>query len=246
VRQQRIPHPLSGRGCEFDQLTNQFCTPTTNGNHRTGVRCFRSWRRYNPVYSPNNCFQPNAKSLPQLQPRPICSPSPAQRKRAGVRVDQTTPKSNCHPQTSPYFHYMPSRAKRLRQQPTWAEKLAWRWLRGRRFNGYKFRRQHPVGRYFVDFFCVEALLAIELDGSGHGHPEQKAHDAEREQFLQSLGIMTLRFWNHRLRHDRDTIRNRIFEVLQQRAPHPLPHYTRPESSQDSPSPRPSPAGRERV
>jgi very-short-patch-repair endonuclease len=84
-------------------------------------------------------------------------------------------------------------------------------LRDRRFSGYKFRRQHPEGSYYLDFLCEEASLAIELDGSGHGHPDQQKHDAEREKFLASRGIKVLRFWNSRLRRDaqsiRDTIRN---------------------------------------
>jgi ATP-dependent helicase HrpA/adenine-specific DNA-methyltransferase len=115
----------------------------------------------------------------------------------------------------------------LRKQPTWAEKLMWRWLRGRRFNGYKFRRQHPVGKYWLDFFCEEARLSVELDGSGHGHPEQQAHDAERANFLETQGIRELRFWNSRLRREAESIRTMIFNALQERAPHPLPDYARP-------------------
>ena len=119
------------------------------------------------------------------------------------------------------------RARHLRKVETWAEKLMWRWLRDRRFSGYKFRRQHPVGKYFLDFFCEEAELNIELDGSQHGFPDQRRHDEEREKFLKSLGIKTLRFWNSRLRRDDQTIRDTIFTELQSRAPHPLPDYTKP-------------------
>jgi ATP-dependent helicase HrpA/adenine-specific DNA-methyltransferase len=119
------------------------------------------------------------------------------------------------------------RARELRQVETWAEKLMWRWLRGRRFSGYKFRRQHPLGDYYLDFFCAEAELNIELDGRQHGFPEQQKHDAEREQFLKSRGIKTLRFWNSHLRRNAQSIRDTIFEALQQRTPHPLPDYTRP-------------------
>ena len=122
-----------------------------------------------------------------------------------------------------------SLARHLRHQPTWAEKPMWRWLRGRRFSGYKFRRQHPQGRYVLDFFCEEARLVVELDGSQHGHPERQRHDAEREAYLASLSIKVLRFWNSSLRRNAESIRNRIFEELQQRAPHPLPDYTRPMS-----------------
>ena len=83
-------------------------------------------------------------------------------------------------------------ARALRKRPTWAEKLMWRWLRDRRFSGYKFRRQHPAGGYFLDFFCEEARLSIELDGFQHGHPARQAYDAERAKVLQSLGIHELR------------------------------------------------------
>ena len=119
------------------------------------------------------------------------------------------------------------RARQLRQIETWAEKLMWRWLRGRRFSGYKFRRQYPLGDYYLDFFCAEAELNIELDGGQHGFPDQQKHDAQREKFLQSRGIKTLRFWNSQLRRNAQSIRDTIFEELQKRAPHPLPDYTKP-------------------
>ena len=119
------------------------------------------------------------------------------------------------------------RARALRKKETWAEKLIWCWLRDRRFASYKFRRQHPEGIYYLDFFCEEASLAIELDGSGHGHPDQQRRDAEREKFLISQGIKMLRFWNSHLRRNAQSIRDTIFQELQKRAPHLLPDYTKP-------------------
>ena len=119
------------------------------------------------------------------------------------------------------------RARQLRKKETWAEKLVWGWLRDRRFNGYKFRRQHPIGIYYLDFFCEEAELNVELDGSQHGFPDQRKHDTEREKFLKSRGIKTLRFWNSHLRRNDQAIRDTIFNELQTRAPHPLPEYTCP-------------------
>jgi very-short-patch-repair endonuclease len=119
------------------------------------------------------------------------------------------------------------RARRLRGKETWAEKLMWRWLRDRRFSSYKFRRQHPVGGYVLDFFCEAAELNIELDGGHHGFPGQQKHDAEREKFLRSRGIKTLRFWNAELRRNVEGVRATIFNELQKRAPKPLPEYTRP-------------------
>jgi len=84
-----------------------------------------------------------------------------------------------------------------------------------------------MGPYILDFFCEEAELNIELDGSQHGFPEQQKHDAERDQFLQARGIKTLRFWNSFLKRNGQSVRDMIFCELQSRAPHPLPDYTRP-------------------
>src|ERR1051326_5781834 len=61
-----------------------------------------------------------------------------------------------------------SRARSMRKNPTWAERLMWRWLKDRRFTRYKFRRQHPMGAYTLDFYCSEARISIELDGTQHG------------------------------------------------------------------------------
>lgn len=118
-------------------------------------------------------------------------------------------------------------ARTLRKQDTWAEKLLWRWLRDRHFSAYKFRRQHPYGSYLLDFFCIEALVNIELDGSQHGAPDQLAKDRERDAYLEARGIKVLRFWNSRLRREQEAIRNIIWQTLQERAPHPLPDYCRP-------------------
>ncbi len=111
-----------------------------------------------------------------------------------------------------------SRARRLRKDETWAEKLMCRWLRDRRFSDYKFRRQHPIGIYYLDFFCEEAELNVELDGSQHGFPDQRKHDMERENFLQTRGIKTVRFWNSHLRRKQQSVRDTIFRELQGRAP----------------------------
>jgi len=79
-------------------------------------------------------------------------------------------------------------ARTLRKYDTWAEKLLWSWLRDRRFSVYKFRRQHPYPPHVLDFFCYEAMLNIELDGSQHGTPGQSALDATRDEWLESRGI----------------------------------------------------------
>ena len=118
-------------------------------------------------------------------------------------------------------------ARNLRERETWGERLMWSWLRDKRFSEYKFRRQYPVGPHFLDFFCIEAKLNIELDGSQHGLPENQKADAERDAFLAAEGIKTLRFWNGRLRREKEIVRDVIWRTLQERAPHPLPDYCLP-------------------
>lgn len=84
------------------------------------------------------------------------------------------------------------RALRLRRDETAAEKTIWRLLRNRQFSTLKFRRQHPVGRYFVDFYCHERQLVVEIDGGQHS----VERDAERTAYLEARGLTVLRFWNN--------------------------------------------------
>ena len=74
-----------------------------------------------------------------------------------------------------------------------AERILWRELRGRRFAGYKFRRQQIMGGYVLDFYCSNTQLAIEVDGETHLGKEKS--DERRSQWLEKQGIKTLRFWN---------------------------------------------------
>ena len=87
-------------------------------------------------------------------------------------------------------------ARNLRGNQTDAEQLLWGLLRGHRFAGKKFRRQHPVGRYILDFYCHENKLAVELDGGQHNDGETKTRDDKRSRFLKEQGIRVVRFWNH--------------------------------------------------
>jgi len=112
------------------------------------------------------------------------------------------------------------RARELRHKQTWAEKKLWRLLRERRFAGYKFRRQHPFGEYYLDFYCAEARLVLETDGGGHGFPEQAAHDAGRDAFLRASGIVIKRIWNRQLLKELEWVKQDLWRLLQERAPHP--------------------------
>ncbi len=107
----------------------------------------------------------------------------------------------------------------LRKKSTQAEKKLWSVLRAKRFASYKFRRQHRVGPYVLDFFCPEARYNIELDGSGHGFPAQQAEDEKRDRFLGERNIFVRRFWNNQLKEIR-WVRETVWNDLQARAPHP--------------------------
>lgn len=85
-------------------------------------------------------------------------------------------------------------AKKLRYESTEAEKLVWRYLRARRLDGLKFRRQHPIGGYIADFVCLENRIIIEIDGGQHANEKNK--DREREAWLKNQGFKVLRFWNN--------------------------------------------------
>jgi very-short-patch-repair endonuclease len=107
-------------------------------------------------------------------------------------------------------------ARRLRGDQTEDEKQLWRALRAGRFAGFKFRRQHPIGIYFLDFYCPAAKLSVELDGSQHGLPEQHQRDEERKNFLAAQGIEELRFWNHQWRNNCEGVLLEIWKALHRR------------------------------
>ncbi|MBI2114345.1 MAG: endonuclease domain-containing protein [candidate division NC10 bacterium] len=106
------------------------------------------------------------------------------------------------------------RARALRSTPTEAERALWKHLRMRQIEGHKFRRQQPLGRYVVDFVCLEKKLIVELDGGQH--PEQVARDTERTAWLERQGFRVLRFWNHQVLNETDAVREAIREVLSRR------------------------------
>ena len=112
-----------------------------------------------------------------------------------------------------------SRERTLRRQQTQAELLIWQCVRNRRLHDFKFRRQHRIGPYFVDFVCLEAGLVVELDGSQHLEPGQQQSDLRRTGYLQQLGYRVIRFWDDEALRDTDKVLDEISRVLQA-APHP--------------------------
>ena len=141
-------------------------------------------------------------------------------------------------------------ARQLRQESTDTEQLLWSLLRDHRFFGLKFRRQHPLGRYVLDFYCHKAKLAVELDGVQHNHPKKREHDNKRTAFLKKQGIQVLRFWNHDVLQKTEVVLKVLFKALtptlshgerEMADPHSLPDLQNKKPSRFST--RPSPSGR---
>ena len=107
-------------------------------------------------------------------------------------------------------------ARRLRQQLTPAEDKLWSALRGRQLVGLKFRCQHPVGRFIVDFYCPSCKLVIEVDGDIH--TQRKAYDEARTEQLQSFGYRVLRFTNEEVLNDLQTVLTCIVQTAEALAP----------------------------
>ena len=102
-------------------------------------------------------------------------------------------------------------ARKLRTNQTKAERLLWSRLRRRQLDGFKFRRQHPLGIYVCDFVCLEAALIVELDGSQH--LDQAPHDLHRDAALRAQGFRILRFWNGDVMSQTGSVPETIFEAL---------------------------------
>jgi very-short-patch-repair endonuclease len=106
------------------------------------------------------------------------------------------------------------------------EVVLWEHLRSGRLNGLRFRRQHPIGRYIIDFYCPSARLAVEVDGIGHNVASQLAHDRVRDRWLSSRGIHVLRFAAADILKDKD-----LEGVVQT-----IAHAAAPTTASRSPSP----------
>ena len=108
-------------------------------------------------------------------------------------------------------------AKQLHRYMTPAEVKLWARLRAHRLEGVHFRNQHAIGNYVVDFCAPRKKLIIELDGSQH--MEQEGYDQERTEYLESKGYKVIRFWNHKVMTDIDSVIRAIIQAVH--AGHPL-------------------------
>jgi very-short-patch-repair endonuclease len=103
------------------------------------------------------------------------------------------------------------RARQLRYEQTPAEAKLWDFLRDRQLDGYKFRRQHPIGRFIVDFYCPEQKLVVEIDGPVHH--EQTDRDEERTQVLQASGYRVYRWTNEQVEENLAEVLNVLQRFL---------------------------------
>jgi leucyl-tRNA synthetase/very-short-patch-repair endonuclease len=117
-------------------------------------------------------------------------------------------------------------ARQLRREQTDVEQLFWYLLRDRRFSDFKFRRQHPLAPYVLDFYCAEIGLAIELDGGQHNQGAVVKRDQKRTAFLKEHGIEVLRFWNDEVLRNTEAVLEALWDAVQVRGlpspPTPLP------------------------
>ncbi len=143
-----------------------------------------------------------SKKHPHPSPLPrgegILSPSGRELERGEIK--------KMHPE-------MLERARELRRNQIDAENLLWMVLRNKNLEGVKFRRQHNVGTYILDFYCHEYKLAIELDGGGHAEPKQKKYDKERNHFLNEEGIRVLRIWDNEVLKNLEGVVEEILNSL---------------------------------
>jgi adenine-specific DNA-methyltransferase len=147
---------------------------------------------------------PAVKSVDELLPSPTGRGAGGE--GAGGEGARSKPKQALDPEFLEF-------ARQLRREQTDAERLLWSLLRDRRFMGCKFRRQHPIEPYVVDFYCHAARLAIELDGGEHNEPAARARDEERTRFLEARGIRVLRFWNNEVFNNLEGVLQTIYEAL---------------------------------
>ena len=121
-------------------------------------------------------------------------PSPAQRGKAGMGVRSVV-----------------AAARKLRRSSTDVERILWHRIRDKQIEDFRFRRQRPIGKYIVDFVCLDAMLIVEVDGGQHA--DAVLADAARTQFLESLGYRVLRFWNNEVLENMEGVLERIREAL---------------------------------
>lgn len=132
-------------------------------------------------------------------------------------MSENIPKQNKLPVTSKIFNSSISKEnrRRLRNDMANAEIFLWRFIRNRKIDNCKFRRQYSIGKFIVDFYCPELKLAIEIDGDTHVQGNTPEYDKERQRIIESLGIKFLRFTNEQVYKNTEYVLKTIHNIVQQ-------------------------------
>ena len=109
--------------------------------------------------------------------------------------------------------YVVKLAQKLRMEMTSTEKILWSKLCNKQIDGLRFRNQHPIGRYIVDFYCHKYKLVVEIDGKHHNIPENKEYDVARTNQLKELGIRVIRFTNKEVLSNRTKVLHTIQQEI---------------------------------
>ena len=166
---------------------------------------FKSWFiDFDPVHAKATLKQQAASEItpPLRGSRQAKGASPQARRWGGIRRG--------------YTQRTLTTAQTLRRTRTDAEGLLWHYLRHNQLDGHRFRRQHPIGPYIVDFACLARKVLIELDGSQHA--ERQADDKKRDAFLRAQGYRVLRFWNNEIFENCFGVLERIYEAVTENPP----------------------------
>ena len=145
------------------------------------------------------------EAVPAPTVMPIHPPSPYGRGTEGEGTSKVV--------TTPINPTLLKQARQLRKEQPDAEQLLWHLLINNNFYGFKFRRQHPVDPYVLDFYCPEAHLGIELDGGHHNEPDQQRKDKERTEFLIEQGVEVIRFRNNEVLQETEGVLEMLYDAL---------------------------------
>jgi len=155
---------------------------------------------YHQYYAVNKAIESTIRAT-GLQP----SLSPSQRERNKTEMERNKTESDRNYRGGFRFSGLVEKARELRSHQTKAEEIFWQLVKSRKFINLKFRRQHQIGPYIVDFYCDEYKLIIEFDGGIHDTTEQQKHDSKRDKYLSSLGNRVLRFKNEELLNNPESV-----------------------------------------